>query len=121
MEAKEKELNDLKIKMTKGEEAVASILDNIRLNIMVDHCPHCGAAFYDFGGCFSITCSCGKQFCGWCLSGESPNNMHPHASQCRYSLSPGSYYGTDEQFEAVRRKRIERGIALVIKPLEEEL
>ena len=42
---------------------------HIEEEILQMKCPRCRQAFYDFEGCFAISCSaCPCKFCGWCFN-----------------------------------------------------
>lgn len=78
---------------------------HITATVLVDHCPACNAAFFDFTGCFAVSCnSCPAGFCAWCLE-HCGTDAHQHVLHCRLNLNPNTYYGTNVQFEQVRRTR----------------
>ena len=56
---------------------------HIEEEILQMKCPRCRRAFYDFEGCFAISCStCACKFCGWCLQDCGDNDAHPHVRSC---------------------------------------
>lgn len=67
-------------------------------------CPHCGAAFYDFNGCMSLTCGlCNKEFCGVCLAvHRTTSDGHAAVLEClgnlpeaelgKYGMRRGDYF-----------------------------
>ena len=93
-------------------------------NILTLHCPRegCRAAVLDFDGCFAVTCSnCRCGFCGWCLR-DCGGDAHAHVKQCATSRHRGSFYGSQEEFNEVHRRR--RGAAVtaylsIIRDVEE--
>jgi len=84
----------------------------VRYNHVVDkifnlRCPRCEAPFYDFTGCFALTCSrCPCGFCALCLK-DCGADAHTHVAQCGVGRLHGTYYGTIEQFIEVHRQRRE--------------
>jgi hypothetical protein len=94
----------------RGQEAHAQNVSRHRLhiaeNILTLKCPRaqCRRAFLDYTGCMALTCSCGCNFCAWCLQ-DCANDAHPHVKACPHSQSPGSYHGTFDQFQTVHRNR----------------
>ena len=45
--------------------------------------PGCRRAFYDFEGCFALSCSaCPCKFCAWCLKDCGDQDAHPHVRHC---------------------------------------
>lgn len=71
----------------RDERAAEVVRMDIVENILTLRCPNpeCRAAFYDFDGCFAVTCTkCMHQFCGWCLKGGAKHeDMHGHVAQCK--------------------------------------
>jgi len=46
-------------------------------------CHRYTTAFYDFEGCFAISCSsCPCKFCGWCLHDCAGGDAHPYVRAC---------------------------------------
>lgn len=92
-------------------EARQVALHRHRLHILEElltlHCPRssCRAELVEFEGSFALTCqTCMCGFCGWCLK-DCGQDAHTHVKGCPRSLSPGGYYGTQEQFHHVHRTR----------------
>ena len=84
--------------------------DSVRNHIIEEFltlkCPRCKKAFFDFDGCFSVSCSnCPCKFCGWCLA-DCGNDAHTHVLTCP-NKPPGadSYFGTKDQFKKVHQVR----------------
>jgi len=58
---------------------------HIEEEILQMKCPRagCRGAFFDFDGCFAISCSsCPCKFCGWCLQDCGDGDAHPHVRVC---------------------------------------
>jgi len=56
---------------------------HVEEEILQMKCPRCKTAFYDFEGCFAISCSsCPCKFCGWCLHDCAGGDAHPHVRGC---------------------------------------
>ena len=56
---------------------------HVEEEILQMKCPCCKTAFYDFEGCFAISCSsCPCKFCGWCLHDCAGGDAHPHVRGC---------------------------------------
>ena len=58
---------------------------HIEEEILQMKCPRqsCRQAFYDFDGCFALSCSlCPCKFCGWCLQDCGDQDAHPHVLIC---------------------------------------
>ena len=76
--------------------------------ILTLKCPRCEAAFYDFDGCFALTCQrCSAGFCAYCLN-DCGNDAHQHVADCPHSLHPGDVYGRFKDFTEVQRQRRQR-------------
>ena len=105
-----------------------------RLKIIEDiltlRCPHCKIVMIDFSNCFAVqhqedngngahVQGCGLYFCGWCLEKCGTNNdCHNHVKDCKHNVHPGSYYGTNDEFNRVHGQRRQ---ALVLKYLLENI
>lgn len=72
-------------------------------DVLTIKCPGCSAAFWGFTGCFSVSCGCGTTFCGWCFQRFA--DAHGHVKSCNRNPNPGTYYGTNEQYQEARRLR----------------
>jgi hypothetical protein len=72
-------------------------------------CPRCAKAFFDFDGCFAVSCGiCPCRFCGWCLE-DCGSDAHKHV--VNYPVKPQSadiYYATFPQFVEAQRRRQHR-------------
>jgi hypothetical protein len=80
----EEEVARLKI-LDERERGVLLARKHIEEEIMQLKCPRqsCRRAFFDFDGCFAISCSsCTCKFCGWCLQDCGDGDAHPHVLQC---------------------------------------
>ena len=65
--------------------------------------------FYDFDGCFAITCprnDCRAGICAWCLVDCGPD-AHAHVANCPHGTG---IYGTLEAFEGHHRRRKQKKI-----------
>jgi hypothetical protein len=91
--------------------------DNVRNHIidefLTTRCPRCKNAFFDFDGCFSVTCGspgCNCCFCAWCLE-DCGTDAHAHVRACCHKApgaTPDSYFGTFQQFKESERRRQQR-------------
>lgn len=89
-------------------------------------CPHCGAAFFDFNGCMSLTCGlCNKEFCGVCLKvHRTTSDGHAAVLEClghlpaaeleKYGMRRGDYFMSNAGGENWERwkERIKVGAVL---------
>ena len=86
------------------------------------HCPRCKTAFYDFSGCFAVSChTCACHFCGWCLAdcGNSSQEAHRHVASCRAKpAGADSYFGRIEQFQAAHHERCRQRVTEYLQSLE---
>ena len=64
---------------------------------LLPKCPRCGEPFYNFDGCFAVSCSRGHGFCGFCMQ-DCGNNAHEHVRTCERNPSRGSYYANESVF-----------------------
>ena len=67
------------------ERQVLIARKHIEEEILQMKCPRqsCRQAFYDFDGCFALSCSlCPCKFCGWCLQDCGDQDAHPHVLIC---------------------------------------
>ena len=98
------------------------------LDILMDKCRGCGQAFGDFDGCFSISCECPRNICGYCLetgtkaqidfhiaSNACPirRTMHPDAEQDTFHQGRSKA----EDFDIARRIRIQAELAELFEGL----
>ena len=92
-------------------------LVNEALELLVDKCRRCGQGFFNFDGCFVITCDCQASICGYCLQSGSSFEIHRHiaSNECdvRRQMFPDADDDTfhqgaskDEEFAMARRIRI---------------
>ena len=114
-EHREKMEQELKRLREKGaeERAIDMHREHVVEKILTLACPRCSQAFVDFSNCFALTCSrCTCHFCAYCLkdSGYDPEEIknHEHVRTCKYSKSPGNYFGTEENFNLAQRERRQR-------------
>jgi hypothetical protein len=88
---------------------------HIEAEILLPRCPRpdCRRAFYDFDGCFAVSCgSCPCKFCGWCLLDCGDDNAHPHVASC--SEKPPNadvFFGAWKDFKDSHNRRCKRKIA----------
>ena len=94
-------------------------LVNESLELLVDKCRGCGAAFDDqWDGCFALECPCGRHVCAYCLMLGSHEEVHLHigSNECpvRRQMFPNANFdffhqgggGAREEFMVARRIRI---------------
>lgn len=94
--------------MNPHERRVYEARKHVVDNILTLRCPRCDQAFFDFDGCFAISCSaCQCSFCAWCLQ-DCGHDSHAHAASCSESFQPGSVFGSIAMFEQACRKRREK-------------
>ncbi len=82
--------------------------------LLTPSCPRCKRVFFDFDGCFAISCSgqggCGCAFCAYCLE-DCGADAHHHVAACphRPHRAPSvdgvydRYYGSKAEFEAAMK------------------
>ena len=74
------------------EPEMLRLRNHIQNKILTLRCPGCEAAFYDFTGCFSVTCeTCKICFCGYCFK-NCGADAHPHVLECPENPWPKSYF-----------------------------
>jgi hypothetical protein len=85
---------------------------HIEEEILQMRCPRpgCRRAFYDFDGCFALSCgACQCKFCGWCLVDCGDADAHPHVRQCREKPSNANmFFGSMQDFQASHNRRCKR-------------
>jgi len=97
---------------------------HIEEEILLPRCPRpdCRRAFYDFDGCFAVSCgSCPCKFCGWCLLDCGDDNAHPHVASC--SEKPPNadpFFGSMKDFRDSHNKRCKRKITEYLSRIEPE-
>jgi serine/threonine protein kinase len=95
---------------------------HIEEEILLSKCPRpdCRRAFYDFDGCFAVSCgSCPCKFCGWCLLDCGDDNAHPHVASC--SEKPPNadpFFGSMQDFKDSHNKRCKRKITEYLESLD---
>lgn len=86
----------------------------IQETILTLTCPSCKAAFFDFDGCATVTCSsCRKEFCGLCLDYFGGSDIvRLHVMECQRNPRPGNVFINSNELltvhAAVRSDRIQR-------------
>jgi hypothetical protein len=97
---------------------------HIEEEILQMRCPRrdCRRAFYDFEGCFAVSCrACPCKFCGWCLADCGDLNAHPHVARCSEKPpNAGHFFGSMQDFEDSHNKRCKRKVTEFLASLEPE-
>lgn len=89
-------------------------------NILTNKCPACQKAMLFWPGCFAVTClECGGNFCGWCFT-VTNGDAHPHVLACVRSLAPGTYWGTEAQYNLVRNSEKIDALRLYVNSQQQE-
>ena len=124
----QEELQRLK-QLEARESLVLKSRKHIQEEILQLKCPrrNCRRAFYDFEGCFAISCSaCPCKFCGWCLEDCGDRDAHPHVLQC--SKVPRGVDALFPQmpdvrgaFEKTCRKREQKLVDAYLQTLDEDI
>ena len=102
-----------------ADNELPQALVNESLELLVDKCRGCGAAFDDqWDGCFALECPCGRHVCAYCLMLGSHEEVHLHigSNECpvRRQMFPNANFdffhqgggGAREEFMVARRIRI---------------
>lgn len=72
-----------------NSDTLAQSVVEIVNEILTDKCPRldCRRAFFDFDGCFALTCAaCGCNFCAYCMQ-ECHGDSHDHVLNCGQNTS----------------------------------
>lgn len=91
-------------------------------DLLTLRCPRCRTAFYDFEGCFALTCSrcqpkCG--FCAWCLA-DCGEDAHRHVATCAHNSLPGKgFFGSFEDFQQAQLKRRKALVVEFLRTIED--
>jgi hypothetical protein len=97
---------------------------HIEEEILQMRCPRrdCRRAFYDFDGCFALSCgACKCKFCGWCLADCGDQDAHPHVARCSEKPpSADTYFGSSRDFKDSHKKRCKRKVTEFLASLEPE-
>ena len=100
---------------------------HIEEDILQMKCPRvsCRKAFFDFDGCFAISCShCPCHFCGWCLKdcGNSSRLAHLHVRSCT-AKPPNAdvFFGSLQDFQSTYAARCRTEVFKYLGTLEQEL
>jgi len=97
---------------------------HIEEEILQMRCPRrdCRRAFYDFDGCFAISCrACKCKFCGWCLADCGDQDAHPHVARCSEKPpSADTLFGSSRDFKDSHNKRCKRKVTEFLASLEPE-
>ena len=76
-------------------------------DILTLKCPRCKFAFFDFDGCYALSCtSCDCSFCAYCLK-DCGHDSHSHVANCLENPSKNSshdVYGNHD-FDKVQNQR----------------
>lgn len=109
----EQERQDRLREMDKDNCAAHKLHKQIVDDVLNLRCPKCNAVFYDFSGCFAVSCECRESFCGWCLKGCG-HDAHAHVANCPENPQPGKVFGKIEDFMRHHDRRRERRINRII-------
>merc|ERR1711998_132824 len=95
--------------MGSGAKDNPGLRDHLRAieDALNTRCPRCKSVFYDFNGCYALTCgngNCGIGFCGFCLA-DCGRDAHRHVSGCALNPRKGEYFHPLELFHEVHRRR----------------
>ena len=97
---------------------------HIEEEILQMRCPRrdCRRAFYDFDGCFALSCSaCPCTFCGWCLADCGDQDAHPHVARCSEKPpNADTFFGSMQDFKDSHNKRCRRKVTEYLASLEPE-
>jgi len=97
---------------------------HIEEEILQMRCPrrNCRRAFYDFEGCFALSCSaCPCNFCGWCLE-DCGNDAHPHVARCSEKPpNADTFFGSEQDFKDSHNKRCKQKVTEYLASLEPEI
>jgi len=108
--------------MSAHHRKVVKARQHIEEEIQQMKCPRCRKAFYDFEGCFAISCggSCLCNFCGWCLSDCGDRHAaHAHVRFCPHKPPVSHvYYGAEEEFREAHATRCRRELSKYLEQLE---
>jgi hypothetical protein len=97
---------------------------HIEEEILQMRCPRCDCrrAFYDFDGCFALSCSaCTCKFCGWCLADCGDEDAHQNVARCSEKPpNAGTYFGSSRDFKDSHNKRCKHKVSVFLASLERE-
>ena len=81
--------------------------------------PRCNITFFDFDGCFAVSCSsCKCAFFGWCLA-DCGTDAHSHVRTCTAEpKGADAYFGTRSQFVDIQRKRPKKLVTIFLVSLD---
>lgn len=95
----------VRAEMMQGD--VEKICREITEDILTLRCPKCRQAFFDFEGCFALSCSrCRVNFCAWCITHQSEYDVHTHVARC--GEGNGNVFYSRAVFENHQKNRKER-------------
>ena len=109
--------------MDEEERRVRNACDHINDEILTLKCPRpeCKQAFFDFEGCFALSCSrCPCRFCGWC-GADCGTDAHAHVRQCPHKTVADPYYASFSEFERAQRANKHRKLASYFATLDEKI
>ena len=75
-------------------------------DIASSKCPHCKNAWIDFDGCSALTChisTCKANFCGFCETEHSSEEIHRHVSSCQFNPKLGAVFTSKEEFKEAKK------------------
>jgi hypothetical protein len=97
---------------------------HIEEEILQMRCPrrNCRRAFYDFDGCFALSCgACQCKFCGWCLADCGDRDAHSHVAHCpEKPPNVDTYFGSSRDFKHSHNKRCKRKVLEYLASFEPE-
>ena len=97
---------------------------HIEEEILQMRCPRrdCRRAFYDFDGCFALSCgACQCKFCGWCLADCGDRDAHSHVAHCpEKPPNVDTYFGSSRDFKDSHNKRCKRKVLEYLASFEPE-
>lgn len=97
--------------MDEEERKLYYLRNKIIEDILTPRCPRCKMAYFEFTGCFALTCankSCNAGFCAWCEQ-DCGEDAHSHVVHCTFGTTK-NVFGDLKQLEIVRNRRRKEAI-----------
>ena len=103
------------------QRAISQARCHIQEDILNLSCPRCRSVFFDFTGCFSVSChACSCAFCAYCLQDcGNQQQGHQHAASCAADDAKVGLFGTPQDFARVHHARRERKLQLYFAAIQD--